>query len=245
MTRSVDQSPPMAWPIPVCILAGGFGTRLGQLAQDVPKALMPIGGRPFVFYQLQALADQGATYVVLCVGHMGELIEHEIGHERFGITIAYSHDGPGNDGTLGAIKRAASLLGPRFFYLYGDTVLQIDYPDVESAWRNSGRPGIMTVLRNLGQWGTSNADFHAGLVVGYEKEAPRPDMQWIDYGMGGLSTQALSLAPARTRDLAALHAALAAKGLLAGYEVTQRFYEIGTPDALAETTTFLTQRRLR
>ena len=79
------------------------------------------------------------TNVVFCVGHMGKLIEHEIGHERFGITIAYSYDGPGNDGTLGAIQRASPLLGPRFFYLYGDTVLQADYPDVERVWRNSGR----------------------------------------------------------------------------------------------------------
>ena len=244
MTRSLDRPPPQSWPIPVCILAGGFGTRLGQLAQSVPKALMPIGGQPFVLYQLEGLAQQGVTKVVFCVGHMGKLIENEIGHERFGITIAYSYDGPGNDGTLGAIQRASSLLGPRFFYLYGDTVLQADYPDVERVWRNSGHPAIMTVLRNLGQWGTSNAELRTGLVVAYEKEAPHPEMQWIDYGMGGLATQALSLAPAGARDLAALHTVLAAKGLLAGYEVTQRFYEIGTPESLAETTRFLTQRRL-
>ncbi len=105
--------------------------------------------------------------------------------------------------------------------MYGDTVLQVDYTDVESAWRTSDRPAIMTVLRNLGQSGPSNADFHTGLVVAYEKEAPRPDMQWIDYGMGGLATQALSLAPAGARDLATLHTVLAAKGLLAGYEVTR------------------------
>ena len=50
-----------------------------------------------------------------------------IGAERFGIRIAYSHDGPQLIGTLGAIRQAAPLLGERFLVLYGDTYLRIDY----------------------------------------------------------------------------------------------------------------------
>jgi NDP-sugar pyrophosphorylase family protein len=224
---------------PVCILAGGLGTRLGAHVQDTPKPLIEVAGEPFLVHQLRLLARYGAGRVVLCVGYLGERIEKHIGAERFGIAIRYSYDAPGLDGTLGAVRRARELLGERFLVLYGDTYLRIDYADVARAWESSGLPAVMTVLRNEGRWDTSNATYANGRVTAYDKGAPGPGMRWIDYGLGGLTAAALNAVPSEESDLATLYGELARAGELFGYEATHRFFEIGTPAALAETDAFL------
>jgi prepilin-type processing-associated H-X9-DG protein len=224
---------------PVCILAGGLGTRLGERVRDTPKPLLEVAGEPFLMHQLRLLAAHGAREVVLCVGYLGEQIERGVGAERFGLRIAYSFDGPTLAGTLGAIRRAQGLLGERFLVLYGDTYLRIDYAAMVAAWRASGLPATMSVLRNEGRWDTSNALYADGHVLAYDKLQPRPQMRWIDYGLGGLEPRALDLVSADTEDLSELYRRLADEGLLHGFEATERFYEIGTPAALAETDALL------
>jgi NDP-sugar pyrophosphorylase family protein len=224
---------------PVCILAGGLGSRLGKRVRDTPKPLLEVAGEPFLFHQLRLLAGHGVRKVVLCVGYRGEQIRDRVGPERYGIAILYSFDAPGLDGTLGALRRALPLLGERFLVLYGDTYLRIDYAAVARVWRESDLPGVMTVLHNQGRWDTSNAVYRDGLVVRYDKRTPTPEMSWIDYGLGGLTAQALLAVEDDESDLAKLYARLAALGCLCGYEAGERFYEIGTPAALAETDAFL------
>jgi MurNAc alpha-1-phosphate uridylyltransferase len=227
----------MALP-PVCILAGGLGTRLGEQSADMPKALTEVAGEPFLLHQLRLLASHKANSIVLCVGHLGELIRQRIGDEHYGMEIAYSFDGPGLDGTLGAIMRARRLLGERFLVLYGDTYLRIDYAAAAVTWEKSGLPAMMTVLRNEGRWDTSNAAYANDRVTAYDKRAPSDEMHWVDYGLGGLRQTALEGANG-LRDLSDLYTRLAADKLLCGVEATERFYEIGTPEALAETDRFL------
>jgi N-acetyl-alpha-D-muramate 1-phosphate uridylyltransferase len=165
-----------------------------------------------------------------------------IGDRRYGIRIAYSHDGPRPIGTLAAIRAAASLLDERFLVLYGDTYLRLDYRAAALAWAESGLPALMTVLRNEGRWGISNADFDGTRVVAHDKRAPLPSMGWIDFGLGGLHRETLDLVGGDVTDLSDLYGLLAKRGELLGYEATERFYEIGTPDALAEAEEFLSGR---
>jgi NDP-sugar pyrophosphorylase family protein len=223
----------------VCILAGGLGSRLGQRVRDTPKPLLEVAGRPFLLHQLELLAAHGSREAVICVGYLGAQIESRIGHQRFGVRLTYSFDGPGLDGTLGAIRRARELLGDRFLGLYGDTYLRLDYRDFSRAWRESGLPAAMSVLHNEARWDTSNVVYRDGLVLRYDKHRPSPQMSWIDYGLGALSSEALSLVDDDETDLAILYQRLAEQGGLCGYEATQRFYEIGTPSSLAETDAFL------
>jgi len=224
---------------PVCILAGGRGTRLGARARDVPKPLLEVAGEPFLIHQLRLLAAHGVDEVVICVGHHGEMIESRLGATRFGMRIAYSYDAPELDGTLGAIRRALPLLPERFLVLYGDTYLRLDYRAAERTWRESGLPALMVVLRNSGRWDTSNAVYDGERVVAYDKRAPTPEMQWIDYGLGALSAAVIASVDEAETGLEILYATLARRGDLCGYEARQRFYEIGTPAALAETEAFL------
>ncbi len=227
----------------VCILAGGLGTRLGGLVRDVPKPLIDVAGEPFLYHQLRLLAAHGAREIVLCVGYLGERIERAVGSERFGLRIIYSFDGPEPLGTLGAIRHARSLLGERFLVLYGDTYLRLDYAAAADAWRASGLPAMMSVLRNDGRWDASNALYANQRVLAYDKRVPRADMRWIDYGLGGLEAAALDLVALDVRDLHDLFYRLAGAGKLYGFEASERFFEIGTPAALAETDAFLRELR--
>lgn len=225
----------------ICILAGGLGTRLGGQVATTPKPLLEVAGEPFLLHQLRLLAANAAKEVVLCVGYLGEQIEERIGHEQFGIRIEYCYDAPGLDGTLGAIRGALPLLPDRFLVLYGDTYLRLDYQDAAAKWEKSGCPGLMTVLRNDGRWDRSNVLFENSRVTAYDKAAPRPEMRWIDYGLGGLEASALELVSPGESDLTALYRMLVEIGELFGYEVFERFYEIGSPESLVETDAFLSR----
>ncbi len=239
MTKfGVDGAPSGALP-PLCILAGGLGTRLGEHVRHTPKPMLEVAEEPFLLHQLRLLSANGAREAVLCVGYLGDVVESRIGAERFGIRIRYSFDGPELDGTLGAVRRALPLLGERFLIVNGDTYLPIDYTAAVNAWNASGLPALMCVLHNKGRVEASNALVEDGLVIAYDKQARPGTMDWIDCGMYGMEQEVLNDFASDERELTGLCARLAAKRLLCGFETTSRYYEIGTPDALAETDAFL------
>ncbi len=223
---------------PVCVLAGGLGSRLGELTREVPKPLIPVGGRPFAEYQLELLRRHGAERIVFCVGYRGELFERALGDgSRFGLELRYQFDGEELAGTAGAVRGALPLLGDEFLVLYGDTFLQIDYADVARAFVRAGRPALMTVLHDRTGSLPCNARVEGDLVVSYDKRIRPHGAEWIDYGLSAYSA-AVFETPGPS-DLADIQHALAAAGELAAYEAQNRYYEIGTPAALRETERFL------
>jgi D-sedoheptulose 7-phosphate isomerase len=226
--------------IPVAILAGGLATRLHPLTETIPKALIPIAGEPFIGHQLRLLRREGVERVVLCVGHFGEQIADFVGDgRRFGVDVDYSFDGPRLMGTGGALRKALPLLGGTFFVLYGDSYLDIAFEPVLLAYCRSGAAALMTVLRNDGRWDTSNAHLDGAHVVRYEKRNPARELRYIDYGLGILSAPVFADLADEPFDLADLYRTLAASGRLAGYEVTRRFFEIGTPQGISEAERYL------
>jgi N-acetyl-alpha-D-muramate 1-phosphate uridylyltransferase len=222
----------------VAILAGGLGTRLGAVASEIPKGMVSVNGRPFLEHVLELLARHGARRVVICRGHLGEVIEERLGDgRRFGLSIDYSDEGPVPIGTAGALRAALPLLGDRFLVMYGDTYLRVDYRATAATHVRSGLPGLMTVLRNDGRWGPSNATYARGRVTAYNKVDPPAGASWIDYGLLAFTHEAFE--DDGPSDLADVLTGLAATGRLAGVPARKRFYEIGTPEALAETELFL------
>ncbi len=231
--------------LPVAILAGGLATRLRPLTEKIPKALVEVEGEPFAIHQLRLLRQHGLTRIVFCVGHLGEMLQSVVGDGRaWGMEVSYSFDGPTLLGTGGALQRALPQLGEAFFVLYGDSYLQCDYAAIERAFLAQAQLGVMTVFRNAGQWDTSNVIFRAGRIEAYDKHAPTAAMTHIDYGVGVLRAAAWANHPPDVPlDLATLYQALLAQGQLAGFEVFQRFYEIGSPAGLDETRRYFSQRR--
>jgi len=222
---------------PLALLAGGLATRLRAVTTTLAKSMVQVAGEPFISHQLKLLHRNGIEDVVICVGHLGEQIRSFVGDgAQFGCRVRYSADGARPLGTGGALRQAAPLLGSCFFVMYGDSYLDIPFRPVYEAFRGAGRPALMTVFRNHGQWDASNVEFVDGVIRRYDKVSRTADMHHIDYGLGVLSADLLTARPADTAfDLADLYRELVDRGELAGFEVTQRFYEVGSPAGLAET----------
>lgn len=229
------------------------------ITETVPKSLIPVLGRPFAELQLEWLADEGVDRVVYSIGFKGGLIRDALGTgERFGVGIEYVDEGDDLRGSGGALRLALDLgvLPEEFFILYGDSYLTVSLGEVERSWHASGLAAIMTVMRNQGRWDRSNATFHDGRVR-YDKSArtgsgsapgtpgvardgssvrTQGEMEWIDYGLSATSSEVIAgwLQPGQRGDLADLFQRLSTEGRVAGFEVTQRFYEIGSPAGLEE-----------
>ena len=219
----------------MAILAGGLATRLRPITEKIPKSLVPVAGRPFLAHQLEMLHARGIRRVVLCIGYLGEMIEKEFGAEAYGVQLQYSFDGPKLLGTGGAIKRALPLLGPEFFILYGDSYLPIPYAPVAETFHRSGLPGLMTVYHNRGLYDASNVVFRDGQIAVYDKKLKLPEMHHIDYGLSVFQASVFdAYAADEAFDLAAVMGRLVQEKQLAGYEVRERFYEMGSPAGLAE-----------
>jgi NDP-sugar pyrophosphorylase family protein len=231
--------------IPVAILAGGLATRLRPLTEKVPKVLLPVAGKPFLAHQLELLKGQGIRRVVLCLGFLGELVEQEFGDgERFGVELDYSYDGAKLLGTGGAIRQALPKLGEKFFVLYGDSYLTAPFAPVAEFFERSGKRGLMTVYRNEGQYDASNVVFRASEVVIYDKKARLPEMRHIDYGLSLFQKSVFEEWPSgKAFDLADVLQKLVSTRDLAGFEVPDRFYEIGSLTGLRELEKVLREKR--
>jgi N-acetyl-alpha-D-muramate 1-phosphate uridylyltransferase len=221
----------------VAILAGGLATRLRPITQTMPKALVDVAGKPFIVRQLSYLREQGISHVVLCIGYLGDMVRDVVGNgESFGLEVSYSEDGPNLLGTGGALAKAIPLLGEDFFVLYGDSFLPVNFSAVQEAYVKSKQPALMTVLKNQNQWDKSNVLFVDGRLLEYNKRKPRAEMTYIDYGLGVISASVLKQRPVdQSFDLADVYQDLSLQGQLAGIEVRERFYEIGSHTGLKET----------
>lgn len=216
--------------LPVAILSGGLATRLRPLTEKIPKALIEINGKPFIDHQLRLLAAGGIKKVVVCAWYRGDMIRDAIGDgKKFNLKVEYSFDGDRLLGTGGAVRKALPLLGENFFVLYGDSYLPCDYEAVAAAFRSSGKDALMTVHHNRDQGDRSNVRFSGGRILAYHKEQRTPVMEHIDYGLGVFRAAPWEVYEAgRAFDLAEVYQKLLGVGQLAGYEVPQRFFEIGS-----------------
>jgi NDP-sugar pyrophosphorylase family protein len=217
--------------------------------ERLPKALIPVAGQPFVDHQLESLALQGVTSVVYCIGYRGDMVKAHIGDgERWGISVTYVDEANNLRGTAGALRLAAdqAVLEPEFMVLYGDSYLPVELGPIEAAFTSQTRPALMVVFRNDGHWDRSNVIFSRGDVLLYDKQCTvrPPDMRFIDYGLSVLQLSVIQTEVRRdeTADLADLFHRLSIAGMLSGYEVTSRFYEIGSEAGLADLEAYLRGR---
>lgn len=212
------------------ILAGGLATRLRPVTETIPKSLVEVAGMPFVDHQLALLSRQGVSHVVMSVGYLGEMIEEHVGDGRqFGMRVQFISDGDQLLGTGGAIKNALPLLDDNFFVLYGDSYLDTDYLSVQQAFLRLNKKGLMTVFHNQGKWDTSNVEYRDGSIIAYDKKNITEQMRYIDYGLGVFNKSAFAdVEKNQPVDLATLYQSLLSSKQLAGFEIKERFYEVGS-----------------
>lgn len=222
--------------LPIAILAGGYASRLGSLTKDLPKCLIEINGRPFVDWQLDLLLNNGYSEFVFCVSHKSNLVQEYLGDgSARGINIQYSLDGETQLGTGGAILNALPKLGKVFGVIYGDSYLPINYRLVEQEFLKVKSNGLMTVYRNENQFDASNVEFLEGKLIDYQKGVIDKNKNHIDYGMTFFRQEAFRpWTDQSTFDLSIVCHQLAKEGQLDGFEVFERFYEIGSVQGIQE-----------
>ncbi len=233
------------------ILAGGLGTRMRPWTETVPKTLLPVLGVPFASWQLKWLRRQGITDVLYCVAHMGEQVRFYVDDgSRWGMRVRYADEGPQLLGTAGALRSAlnAGLLPDRFLLLYGDSYLPINYRPVWDAFVHSDCPALMTVFRNDGQWESSNVAYEDNHLLIYDKTRRHeltPRMRHIDYGLSAMHRSVVEhlVPPEGPADLADVFHRLSMARRLAGYEVSERFFEVGSPQGLLDLERYLKTRQ--
>ncbi len=218
----------------VAILAGGFGTRLGELTRDLPKPMIEIAGKPFLAHVIDSFASCGFLEFVLLVGHRSEVIERWFGDGRkMGVTVRYSRESQPL-GTGGAIRDAAALLGERFLVTYGDILRR--YPYDAFARESSGnrlavypyQPGSTTIQSGNTELGDGNR------VVRFVKGGELP---YVDAGFALVTATALRMMPDQGSCSfeSTVYPQLAAAGELSAEIVDLDFYDIGNPADLART----------
>jgi NDP-sugar pyrophosphorylase family protein len=226
--------------VQVLILAGGLGSRMWPRTANIPKALLPVAGRPFAERQLDLLAANGVDDIVFAIAHLGDMIRRALGDgQRWGVRIRFCDEGAHPRGTGGAVRLFAEsgLADDEFAVLYGDSYLPIHYPAVWEAYAGCGLPALMTVHENRDRWDVSNAAFGPGGRLRYRKGAGEVGgMTYIDYGLSVVSRGLVldRVPPDVASDLADFFTELGNRGELGGYVVRDRFYEIGSEDGIED-----------
>jgi MurNAc alpha-1-phosphate uridylyltransferase len=223
------------------VLAGGLATRMRPRTLTVPKSMLEVAGRPFVDWQLERLAESGFDQVVMCIAHLGEQIRAHVGDgSALGVKVAWAEEGPTLLGTAGALRAALPLLADEFLVTYGDSYLPFDYGDpLRVLESHDDCDGVMAIFKNDGKWDVSNVKSDGAWVLRYEKGAglSDPAFDCIDYGATALRRRVIAEIDAhsdRPVGLDALQRDLAQRKRLRACVARARFFEIGSPEGLAE-----------
>ena len=217
------------------ILAGGLGTRLRPLTEQIPKVMVPVSGKPFLLHLLELLKRWGIDDAVLCIGYLGQQIKAFFGEgDRLGLRIRYSEEKETLLGTGGALKQAQDLLQDHFFVVNGDTYLPGDYSELERAFLRRGKKALMVVYENERDTGVKNNVelVSDSMVIRHDKESLNSSLKYVEAGVLILKHEALDLMEDKCSIPLerGLYPALIQQKELAAYITKQRFYDIGTPE---------------
>lgn len=232
-------------PRQAVVLAGGRGTRLGEIGRRMPKAMVPFGGMPFLTYLLQSLREQGFERVLLLLGYKAEQIVDYCGDgARFGLAIDYSIT-PVEDDTGQRIKRAEALLDPVFLLLYSDNIWPLAFEPMWRSFLDSGAMAQVTVYRNREGYTRDNLRVDPGNRVElYDRTRTAPGLAGVDIGFLIARREVVALLPDddNVSFEAHVYPRLVAERQLAAYATDHRYYSVGTPERLPETERFLARR---
>ncbi len=227
-------------PTQAVVLAGGLGTRLGEITKACPKPLIPVGGKPFLEYLLWNLKRHGITRVVLSIGYLAEQIQAHFGNgSGFGLEIEYVIESE-PAGTGGAVKLCLPHLDERFYVLNGDTLFDINYLRLFSDWPE-GHHGACIALRrveDVARYGEVVRDDQRRVTQFAEKS--RSGEGWINGGIYLMDRAVIEALPHGRSSLENdCFPRLAEAGQLVADAFEGFFIDIGLPETLAEGQTAL------
>jgi NDP-sugar pyrophosphorylase family protein len=227
--------------LPVVILAGGRGTRIYPLTENLPKSLVTILDKPFLEWQFELLQQNGVSEVTMCVSHKSELIKNYVSsYPGKGLKVNIIEDGDSQLGTGGAIVGALDALGEKFAVLYGDSYLPFGIQEATEFFLKNQPLSLMTVTKAENVGSNGNVDYGNNMVTQYKKDLTNPRMQYIDYGLNFFHREVFEDFKKNTNiDLSDVQSSLAESRQLSGFEVENRFYEIGSFQGIKDLAEYL------
>lgn len=219
------------------IVAGGLGTRLGELTKSIPKGLVDVQGRPVLEHQALWLARCGIKDIVICAGHMAERIRERLGDgSALGVRIEYSVEKE-LLGTGGALRQAAPLLSDRFVMMYGDLVGDMDLRKLVDFHAKKGGLGTLTVHESDHPYDSDIIEVAPDWSVTKFLGKPVRGQEFRNISNAGVycfEKAILKYFPGGKSmlDKEALPGVLAKGGRLFAYMTSERILDIGTPERL-------------
>lgn len=228
------------------ILLGGKGTRLSGLFPDLPKALVPVAGHPFLAWQIDWLFRQGFPSVLLAAGYMGDKIRDWVRQQPFKDNVSVSIE-PAPLGTGGALKYLSDTIGNNpFLTLNGDSLLpKLDYQQMDEAHRKSGALATIAVtsMKHSGRYGAVLFD-NKGKIIRFDEKKNR-GTGWINAGIYLFAPAVLS-AISPNKNVSIEHEvfpSLAAEGKLFVFQAKPPLLDMGTPEGLNKMEAYLRHRK--
>lgn len=215
----------------VIILAGGLGSRLGNLTANNPKSLIKINNIPFIIVQLKKLEKCGFRNVILCLSHFADKIIETISKYQFKLNIFFSLDGKIRLGTGGAVKNAIkNKCSNIFFVIYGDVFFDLKFHKILKMFlkRKKKIDSLMVVFKSKLHYEEANVAFKKSDMIRYNKFKKNEDMKFIDYGVSVFKKNTFLKNTKKIFDLATIQRNLSKKNKLIGYINKHKSFEIGS-----------------
>ena len=230
-------------PRQAVVVAGGRGTRLRPLTDDRPKAMVEVGGKPFLDHLLELLREEGLQEVLLLLGYRADAILEHVGDgSAWGLKVSAVITDP-DDETSSRMLTARGRLDDRFLFLYSDNYWPLRMERLWGDYIRSDRPAIVTVYRNRDGYTRSNVRIADGAVVEYDPTRSRPGLGGVEIGYAILPRDVVDLID-RT-DLPfekVVYPRLVEGRLLAAHETDHRYYSMGSMERLPLTDAFFSRR---
>ena len=216
----------------VVILAGGLGTRLGDLTQKIPKSLVEVYDKPIIEHILDWISGQGCDRALILTGHLGEQFKHYT-HPSVSLTFV-QEDQP--LGTGGALWNAVDFLEQEFILLWGDDFHPINYQKLVSRHREEGNLMTMTVTESHESMNLRHID---GKIMNYDKHQPSPDFNGYEAGTSVVNKRIVLLFGRDGKWSWEETVYPKMSGKIGAHLDDTKFWDMGTPERLSKLTEFL------
>ena len=215
------------------ILSGGKGTRIKKYTKIIPKCLVDINGKPFLYHQLKYLKRYKIKKVIISTGYLSNQVEEYLNNNIKFIKFKIMPDGRKPLGTGGAILKTLPYLKKNFFIIYGDSYLRFNLQDLK---KGTNRFAKMAVFKNLGNYDKSNIEIKASKNIAYySNKLNKKKLLYIDYGISWVNKKIFKyMKPNKKFDLSELFEKISIKNMLKGHIIKKRFYEIGSYNGIKE-----------
>lgn len=220
------------------VLVGGRGERLRPLTDSIPKPMIPVCAKPFLEHLIILLKDNGIKRFLFLTGYLGDKIKSYFNEgNKWGVRIDYSFEKKPL-GTGGALRVAGDKLEDKFFLLFGDSYLPIDYKEMSDCFVVSKKKVILTVYDNFDDTGVPfnvRLDKARGVVAAYNKRKNNPkNFDYCDAGVIAVDKEVVrsikNKNPISFEE--SIYPLLIKEGELGYYVAKNRFYDIGTIERL-------------